>query len=444
MKIILLFLLLISSTFGCKLHSGTAPKVLVNVDITAKDKTTNFDIKWIFSKKYVNKLALYDDDNIFTKEQSDIIKSTIEEYIAGINYITDIKFLTKDINFKDSKAMKIKKLDSSSISFHNGRMIYNYKFHFDFTINQNTKMEINFLDTDKNFDFDIKNLTIHNFNDINKVNNNQHNIKIYFFNKQNIDQKETTKDVNSDYLIFLKDSLNDIKIKLKNILNDIKQNNTVSSYIWLLVFSFLYGIIHAIGPGHGKALVSAYFIGNNKSYLKAFNISLLIGVVHTFSAFLITFVIYFSLNILLSNQLVNIESTAIKISAIIIIALALYLIYKKITINKNSDHDNNHSCGCSGCNTKGSDIGIILAAGIVPCPGTITIFIFTMSLGIYFVGFLSAIFMSLGMSLIIFVVAYLSKNIRDKSNSNTKLVKILEYGSLVFILSLGVFLFFIS
>jgi len=49
--------------------------------------------------------------------------------------------------------------------------------------------------------------------------------------------------------------------------------------------------------------------------------------------------------------------------------------------------------------------------------------------------------MSLGMSVIIYITALLSIKIRDKSSSNTKLLKVLEYGSLVFILALGIILF---
>lgn len=104
---------------------------------------------------------------------------------------------------------------------------------------------------------------------------------------------------------------------------------------------------------------------------------------------------------------------------------------------------NTPSYGCSACNTKSEDLGVILAAGVVPCPKTVTIFIFTFGLGIYYVGFLSAIFMSLGMSLVIFITAYLSIHVRKKSSSNSVLKKVLEYGSLLFILCLGLFLLFV-
>ncbi|HFU77659.1 MAG TPA: hypothetical protein ENK68_04060 [Epsilonproteobacteria bacterium] len=234
---------------------------------------------------------------------------------------------------------------------------------------------------------------------------------------------------------------------MKAILQDIKKNNTVTSYFWLLFFSFVYGILHAIGPGHGKTLVSSYFLSDNRSVFKAFNISLLIGVVHTFSAFFLTVFIYFLLDFVFNSFITNVEYVASKISAVVIILIALYLIYKKFKASKQiktmsftSHNPNLSTCGCHACHTKSEDIGVILAAGIVPCPGTVTIFIFTFGLGIYYIGFLSAIFMSLGMSLIIFITAYLSINIRKKSSSSTRLIKFLEYGSLVFILLLGLFL----
>ena len=114
-------------------------------------------------------------------------------------------------------------------------------------------------------------------------------------------------------------------------------------------------------------------------------------------------------------------------------------------IQQHASHQHHHhedsSCGCHACNTTSTDLGVILAAGIVPCPGTVTIFLFTMSLGVYMVGFLSAVFMSLGMSLIIYITAIATIKIRKKSAANTKLIKLLEYGSLIFILFLGIILF---
>ncbi|MEA1915017.1 MAG: FeoB-associated Cys-rich membrane protein, partial [Campylobacterota bacterium] len=285
------------------------------------------------------------------------------------------------------------------------RFIYKYSFNTNITQEQNNNLDIKFKDKENYF--------------------------LFNFNQQNLLDKSQVK--SNEFIELLSKILKNFTNNIKGLLDELDKSNSFQAYIWLLFFSFAYGVIHAIGPGHGKSLISSYFLAQDSSHLKALGMASLIGVVHTFSAFILTFVIYYSVNSFLGSYFDDVEAITTKISAIIIIAIALFLIYKKIEKHKSN-------CGCGGCKTHSTDIGVILSAGIVPCAGTVTIFIYTMSLNLYFIGFLSAVFMSLGMSLIIYITALLSIKIRDKASSNTTLIKFFEYGSLVFILSLGVIL----
>ena len=194
----------------------------------------------------------------------------------------------------------------------------------------------------------------------------------------------------------------------------------------MLFFAYLYGVIHALGPGHGKTLVASYFLSNDKSYAKALFISIAIGVVHTFSAFILTLVIYFMVNTFLAQFLDDTVYYTTKISALIIISIALYLFYTKYraykalqTLNKKqkftfSTTPHIPTCSCSSCKVENNstDFALIISAGIIPCPGTTTLFIFAISLGLYYAGFMSALVMSMGMSTIIFFSALLSVAIR--------------------------------
>ncbi len=464
---ILLTLFFSTTSFSCTLCQMDIPMVNVDTKVSTLPTKTHFQIKWKFDEKFTTSLTQYDlnENGKFDKDEQDAITKALEDYLHIFNYLTKITYSKR--HFTSDKIVEIKPI-SKKMVFEDDTMYYIFDFDADFILENNHTLRVEFNDKQGNFNFILKDIILENYKNKYQIEPLEHLAKITFIDstilsknippkeknikepkqiiqKKQIKQPELTPSIT--YLEKLSQQLKIYKDKIQTLLNDIKENNSVSSYLWLLFFSFIYGVLHALGPGHGKSLVGSYFLSQNRSILKAFNISLLIGVVHTFSAFLLTVFIYLVLNLLFISFLTDIEYVASKLSAIIIIAIASYLIFKKYkTTNKLSfttHNPNNASCGCSGCNTKSEDLGVILAAGIVPCPGTVTIFIFTFGLGIYYVGFLSAIFMSLGMSLIIFVTAYLSINVRKKSSSNATLTKLFEYGSLLFILCLGLFLLFI-
>ncbi|MEA3383088.1 MAG: hypothetical protein U9Q20_00235 [Campylobacterota bacterium] len=453
MKKILLLLVLNIYLFSCSLCVLDVPIVNTSTKIKYDTNQTIFNVTWEFNKKFVESLSMYDtnQDKTFDTNELKEVKLTLEDYLLKTNFLTDIFYESRGVEYSLDKLRSFKS-KTTDISFKDGHIFYNFEFNLNIVLQKNYFLYIQYHDYGGNFNFQIKDLIIENYNKFKMIEPNENNVNIFFYKESDeiIKPKETQvkkdeiQDIKKEqtFIEILSEQLDIYKTKIELLLKDIKENNSFISYFWLLLFSFIYGVIHAIGPGHGKSLVSAYFLNEDKSFTKAFNISLLIGVVHTFSAFILTLVIYYILNTIFTNYFTNIEYIATKISAVIIITIALYLIFKKIkTVKQNiksSTHNSNtHSCSCGGCKTNSTDLGVILAAGIVPCPGTVTIFIFTMSLGIYFVGFLSAVFMSLGMSLIIFIMAYLSIKVKTKTSNNSFLVKLFEYGSLVFILFLG-------
>ena len=53
---------------------------------------------------------------------------------------------------------------------------------------------------------------------------------------------------------------------LRQALLALKEGTTIWS---LLAIGFAYGIFHAAGPGHGKAVIAAYLVANERALLKA-------------------------------------------------------------------------------------------------------------------------------------------------------------------------------
>lgn len=251
----------------------------------------------------------------------------------------------------------------------------------------------------------------------------------------------------SGFYLYLAETLNDIAKTLRDSLEAIKGGD-YSSLLFLLGFSFLYGMVHAAGPGHGKTLVGSYFLANDRSYSKAILISLMIGVVHIFSALMFTLAIILIVKGAFDQALDDSTQVVNLISGFIIVGIATHLLYKKLAARKKivwstEGHQHHHvTCGCNSCAPQHTtDLGLVISAGILPCPGTVTIFIFTLSLGLYLTGFLAALSMSLGMSLVIAVSAIaataLKQGIRDRL---PKIITFAEYAGLAIVLILGILL----
>jgi nickel/cobalt exporter len=71
-----------------------------------------------------------------------------------------------------------------------------------------------------------------------------------------------------------------------------------STSFWLfLLFSFTYGVVHALGPGHGKSIVVSYFLSRPGKYFHGVLMGNMLTFVHVFSAILIVLFVRLALNI---------------------------------------------------------------------------------------------------------------------------------------------------
>ena len=461
MAMILLFSVF---SWGCAVCKVQVPHVNVSINESHTDNNITLNIVWEFQKYFSAETKLTYDENhnkVLDDEEIATIHSYFIEYLDTKSYLTHMKYINNNDTIEEAEYLTFSIQDVQT-KFVDDQLFFKYTLTTPTAPRKDEVLYVTLFDDQGYFDFTITEVILQEKSLTQSIVKSEYStLFVPFGDSENVSldidlntialsnelvSEEDTKP--EGYLGMLTVAMDDIKERVLDLVEDIVLNESASAYMWLLFFSFVYGIIHALGPGHGKSLVAAYFLGNNRSTLKAFSVASLIGVVHTFSAFILTFTLYYILNAYLSEYFNDLEYVTIKISAVIIIIIALYLLYKKIPKKQkqtplwSSQNPTQHlsSCGCGACKSTSSDLGIILSAGIIPCPGTITIFVFSLSFGAYMVGFLSAIFMSLGMSLVIFLAALLSLKIRTNTSNNNKIRVILDYGSLLFIFSLGLIL----
>lgn len=112
---------------------------------------------------------------------------------------------------------------------------------------------------------------------------------------------------------------------------------------------------------------------------------------------------------------------------------------------KNQTSSRSLQNGATGGGEKGREWLIALAAALVPCPGTILIFVLAFSLGSFVLSVASALFIGFGMSVVIFLAALFGAKANELSSKRLVSLKLyVEFLGLFVMFGLGIFMYFIS
>ena len=60
--------------------------------------------------------------------------------------------------------------------------------------------------------------------------------------------------------------------------------------------SFIYGVVHAVGPGHGKTIISSYVVANEETVRRGVIISFIAAALQALSAIALVGILAFALN----------------------------------------------------------------------------------------------------------------------------------------------------
>jgi nickel/cobalt exporter len=106
---------------------------------------------------------------------------------------------------------------------------------------------------------------------------------------------------------------------------DLKSANPMAGALTLAALSFLYGILHAVGPGHGKTIISSYVVANEETVRRGVLISFIASAVQALTAVVLVTVLLFVLNA--SGLRINAWSIQLESVSYALIALVgLYLL----------------------------------------------------------------------------------------------------------------------
>jgi nickel/cobalt transporter (NicO) family protein len=250
--------------------------------------------------------------------------------------------------------------------------------------------------------------------------------------------------------------------------------------IWL---SFLYGIFHAAGPGHGKAVISSYLIADGSTIPRGIALSAISALIQAITAIAVVGV--FAVLLGATSRAMGEAVRWLEIGAYaLIVAFGLWLAWRKGKAffgafskkdhahhhdhahdhhhgHDHHHHDHGHAhhvhdehCGHShgpepselkGDNWLKRGLAAVFAVGLRPCSGAILVLAFALSQGIFYVGVLATLAMAAGTAITVAAIAIFAVGARgiakrfaaSKSGPGIVLLHGVEFAAALAIVAFG-------
>lgn len=255
----------------------------------------------------------------------------------------------------------------------------------------------------------------------------------------------------------------DVNQQMSGLLKAVAENPTKAGGS-LLIFSFLYGVLHALGPGHGKIVITTWLATHPSKLKSSIGLTLASSLLQGLVAIALVVVVLTVLQ--LPARQLHMSSFWLEKGSYALVGVLggllcwraikkLRALLRKPTFKAfTTHHVHDAHCGCGHQHLptqeqlQGKDdwrarLMIILSMGMRPCSGAIMVLLFSKVIGVFSWGVVSALAMAAGTSLTITSLALLVHSFRQlavKLSGNTTPVLWRQVGWTTLALAGGVIL----
>ncbi len=165
--------------------------------------------------------------------------------------------------------------------------------------------------------------------------------------------------------------------------------------------SFLYGVFHALGPGHGKLIISSYAIASGSAIRSSLLLTLVSSLAQAVSAILLIGVLVLTLGQTRLAATRNVYWLELASYALILL-LGLAMLIRAFMGKRGCcghSHDeagHHHHHHHDGSIPKRDFWAMVFSIGIRPCSGAVIVLLFTMGQGLFMAGVTATVAMAVG------------------------------------------------
>jgi nickel/cobalt exporter len=240
--------------------------------------------------------------------------------------------------------------------------------------------------------------------------------------------------------------------ELAAAVRSLKTANPLSATLLLAALSFAYGVLHAAGPGHGKAVISSYVLADGRTVRRGILLAFLAALIQALSALVVVGVLVLVLRAT-GLQIRAMEAWLETASWALVALVGVWLLYYQLRsafrpvhahaghYHHHADHHHDHGAhahahaphthagahgdSCEVCahlpaaaELQGDwswrrALALAFAVGVRPCTGAILVLVFAIGQGLLWAGVLSTFAMALGTAITVSALAASAVGFRE-------------------------------
>ena len=210
-------------------------------------------------------------------------------------------------------------------------------------------------------------------------------------------------------MAWLAESQHRLNEAISDAFHDVETSGSRTALMLILGLAFIYGAIHAIGPGHGKSIVASYFVAHHARWTSGILMGSMISLIQGVTAIVLVGVLAVVLRAK-QIEILNRGTVVEFVSYGLIVAIGAWMFYRAASGKlhahahvETGGHDHGHVN-----HHHRLDRRLIVATGLTPCASAIIILLFALANHAFWLGVVAVAVLTIGMAVTISTIGVLT------------------------------------